>query len=572
MDQVLLHQNRCISSCAPQQRRAAALRSLEQRGQRLSASFLPHLILKEAWLRQGQSRVAVRCMAYDSAARPSPGLGRSGSLAPSALVVFRQPTPGYDLLSNLREKFARLLQFLAANERLFVVGASTMIMSLSHTALRPVLPLFAKDFNVGAAAVAATISVYAVARLMFNVPAGMLGDRHGRKPLLIWGPAVTALGMIGCGLAGDFTQLLLWRWVTGVGSSLQMAGSQLFLADISQTENRARYLGTNQAASMLGGLVGPALGGLLADLAGNRAPFTLTGIAALLAALYGAWRLPETRKLKKEKESSPPPEQVPRDASAEVLTAAASTSAPSQEGSEASTVSTKDGKGKRRLRTPAWLQLLSCRDFQAISFVNGVIFMTMNGSRAVLLPLLACQSFNISKTALGLLFGAMGVVGLIGVMPASWVADHMGRKWTIVPSCLGLALALLMMAATSRADVLFMATGVYALANAIVGATPAAYAADVVPTSYQGFGLGVFRCAGDLGLMVGPAILGLIADASTVQIALKVNAVVLGIAVAYFGLVAKESRHIEERNKAALQSKLARRLSGIARRDHMELI
>jgi MFS family permease len=52
--------------------------------------------------------------------------------------------------------------------------------------------------------------------------------------------------MIGCGLSGTFNQLLLWRWVTGIGSSLQMAGSQLFLADISQTDNRAQYLGANQ--------------------------------------------------------------------------------------------------------------------------------------------------------------------------------------------------------------------------------------------------------------------------------------------------------------------------------------
>ena len=39
---------------------------------------------------------------------------------------------------------ARIGRFLAENERLLVVAASTMIMSLSHTALRPVLPVFAK--------------------------------------------------------------------------------------------------------------------------------------------------------------------------------------------------------------------------------------------------------------------------------------------------------------------------------------------------------------------------------------------------------------------------------------------
>ena len=195
----------------------------------------------------------------------------------------------------------RFARYVVENERLLVVAASTMIMSLSHTALRPVLPVFAKvraskprqlhknfipawvvhvhcsaqGFGVGAAAVGTTISTYAIARLMMNVPAGILADQHGRKPLLVWGPAITALGiapslrcikgalihmnkyfhfstwiagMIGCGLAGTFQQLLMWRWVTGIGSALQMAGAQLFLADISLSSNRARTLGTNQVS------------------------------------------------------------------------------------------------------------------------------------------------------------------------------------------------------------------------------------------------------------------------------------------------------------------------------------
>ena len=50
-----------------------------------------------------------------------------------------------------------------------------------------------------------------------------------------------------------------------------------------------------QAASLAGGLIGPAVGGVLADRAGLRAPFMLTGVAALAAALYGFVRLPETR-------------------------------------------------------------------------------------------------------------------------------------------------------------------------------------------------------------------------------------------------------------------------------------
>ncbi len=54
-------------------------------------------------------------------------------------------------------------------------------------------------------------------------------------------------GMVGCGASRSFAQLLAWRWVTGLGSALQMSGAQLYLADISASSNRARTMGTNQA-------------------------------------------------------------------------------------------------------------------------------------------------------------------------------------------------------------------------------------------------------------------------------------------------------------------------------------
>ena len=60
------------------------------------------------------------------------------------------------------------------------------------------------------------------------------------------GNAPGLAGMIGCGMAGSFGQLLAARCLTGVGSALQNTGAQLFLADISTPENRAQCLGTNQ--------------------------------------------------------------------------------------------------------------------------------------------------------------------------------------------------------------------------------------------------------------------------------------------------------------------------------------
>lgn len=63
-----------------------------------------------------------------------------------------------------------------------------------------------------------------------------------------------------------------------------------------------------QAASLLGGLLGPAVGGVLADTIGIRAPFTFTGTAAALAALYGLIRLPETQLKRQESMQEAPQE------------------------------------------------------------------------------------------------------------------------------------------------------------------------------------------------------------------------------------------------------------------------
>ena len=52
---------------------------------------------------------------------------------------------------------------------------------------------------------------------------------------------------------------------------------------------------------------------------------------------------------------------------------------------------------------------------------------------------------------------------------------------------------------TGRQEMFTAAMMMYAAANACIGATPAAYAADVMPQSVSGFGLGIYRCAGDIG-------------------------------------------------------------------------
>lgn len=59
----------------------------------------------------------------------------------------------------------------------------------------PVLPLFAAKFGVGSAAIGLTLSSFALARLILNIPLGILSDRYGRRLLLVVGPLVALINV-----------------------------------------------------------------------------------------------------------------------------------------------------------------------------------------------------------------------------------------------------------------------------------------------------------------------------------------------------------------------------------------
>jgi hypothetical protein len=154
-----------------------------------------------------------------------------------------------------------LAGFLKENRRVADICVTTALLMAGHSCVAPVLPLFADEFGATAAQVGMTLSAFAAARLVLNVPCGVIADRHGRKPLIVAGPLITAVGMMGSAACTGLPELFFWRFIAGAGSAVYMAGAQALLADASTPANRARVLGANQAAVLAGAAVGPALGG-----------------------------------------------------------------------------------------------------------------------------------------------------------------------------------------------------------------------------------------------------------------------------------------------------------------------
>ncbi len=373
----------------------------------------------------------------------------------------------------------------------------------------PVLPLYARDFGVSTATVGLTLTAFGIARLVLNIPAGALAERYGRRLLLVGGPLVTAVGMIGSGAAQDIGQLLAWRLVAGAGSALYMTGAQIYVVDIAPVELRARFVAINQGALLVGVSVGPALGGLLADGIGLRAPFVVVGVAALLTAVYGWFRLPETRD----------GAHAERDAEMGGLPAT--------------------GDGERRWRTIA--KLAGRRDFLAVGLVTAAIFTARAGARQTLMPLIGVEELGMSAGDLGLVFSLSGIIGLILIGPAASVADRFGRKIAIVPTTLFAAVGITVVAASSTVAVFVVGSVVMAMGTGVSGPAPAAYVADLAPADMRGLAMGIYRTFGDLGVVVAPPLLGALADLTSLHTALYVDAVFVAATALWFLYAASES-------------------------------
>lgn len=135
---------------------------------------------------------------------------------------------------------------------------------------------------------------YAAVQFLTGPLVGNLGDRFGRRPVLLGALGGYAVDYALMGFAPTLGWLFAGRALAGLfGASFGPAGAAI--ADISAPEERSRYFGMIGAAFGIGFIVGPAIGGLLGEF-GPRAPFHAAAVLAGANVLFGLFAFPETLK------------------------------------------------------------------------------------------------------------------------------------------------------------------------------------------------------------------------------------------------------------------------------------
>lgn len=180
---------------------------------------------------------------------------------------------------------------------LVFIVITLVIDSMGFGLIMPVMPALLREIGDIPLADAALVggvltTVYAVMQFLFGPLIGSLSDRFGRRPVLLGSLFVLAVDYVIMALAQTFWLLFLGRIVGGITAATQSTATAA-IADISGPEEKAARFGLVGAAFGVGFVLGPMIGGVLAEY-GTRAPFYAAAALAAINLAFGYFVMPET--------------------------------------------------------------------------------------------------------------------------------------------------------------------------------------------------------------------------------------------------------------------------------------
>jgi MFS family permease len=156
---------------------------------------------------------------------------------------------------------------------------------LSRQVIGAVFPFLKADWGVSDSQLGALVSVVSVVVGVLTIPMSLIADRWGRVKSITLMAVIWCLATIACGLATNYSQLLLARAAVGMGEAAYAAAGAALLAHTFPVGRRAAIQGAFQSAGLFGSVLGFVIGGAVATTFGWRTAFFVVGAPGLLLAL-----------------------------------------------------------------------------------------------------------------------------------------------------------------------------------------------------------------------------------------------------------------------------------------------
>jgi DHA1 family bicyclomycin/chloramphenicol resistance-like MFS transporter len=175
-----------------------------------------------------------------------------------------------------------------------LLGALTALNALAIDMSLPALPALTQIFLATTDRAQWTLSGFLLGFSAGQLVCGPLADRFGRKPALLGGLAVFALGGFGCAMSGSLSALIACRFLEGMGASVGPILGRAMVRDLFDRYHGARLLSHMTMVMSVAPLLAPILGGYLLDWFGWRAIFVVLGAAGVALVAAVAIRLAES--------------------------------------------------------------------------------------------------------------------------------------------------------------------------------------------------------------------------------------------------------------------------------------
>ena len=355
----------------------------------------------------------------------------------------------------------------------------TVLASVGHGAVLPVLALSARELGASVGVAALTVALLGVGQLAGALPSGSLAARIGERRALMVAAVVEAGAMVAALLAEAVWVLGAAVFAMGLSGALFGLARQAYLTEVVPVSMRARALSTLGGVHRIGLFVGPFVGAAVVawwDIRGAYAVAVVASLGAFLIVLL-----------------------VP-DLTAGHERAAA-------------------GAARRSV----WSVLVEHRRPLVHLGIGILALAAARGSRVSLLPLWA-DHIGLDAADTSLVFGISGAVDMLLFYPAGAVMDRFGRVWIAVPCVVVVGLSLGALPLTGTALGIGLLAVVGAIGNGIGSGIVMTLGADAAPPDARPQFLGGWRLFADFGLAAGP----LAISAITVVAPLAAACVALG--------------------------------------------
>ncbi|MBN2336770.1 MFS transporter, partial [Candidatus Bathyarchaeota archaeon] len=353
----------------------------------------------------------------------------------------------------------------------------------SHSTVIPIFPGYAKEVGASLSVLGSYGSMAAVAMLLLSIPLGRLSDRYGRKRLMVPGLALFIVVPLGYIAATSPLHLYPIRVALGLGVGLIFGNGFLLMTEVAEPGFRNVAQGMYMTSMGLGFTLGPLVGGFAAKLYGSALSFRISSgfaVLGLLLLLFVTERGVEVRGV-----------------------------------SEA-----QAGLGEL-LRDPRVIAS------GVANFVNSVMFNAV----ALFFPVYGAD-IGLDEADVGIGLTSRGLASTAVRLPVGSVMGRFGALNLMAAGLLLSAATLFSVSGTTGLILVSALMGVQGLAYGVYLTSGSVYVSEEAPSGERGTVMAVYSTFGNLGGIIGPTVLGLIAERVGAAGALRFSAAVAVIGVA----------------------------------------